>query len=462
MPRIHRDPFAWAAVAIVALAALLEFSRPVNHDVAWILTVADLMHAGRQLYADIIEINPPLIFWAADGMRAVASLLHVAPETVYRVLTLLLGLGSAVSVRRFTGSAWPALALLVGGLILVGSDFGQRDVLIAFLLAPYVAMASAQSRPRHAWLIGVLAGLGVCLKPFYFAVWLMLVWRNRARSADIAFVATGLAYLASVLLFTPAYIPLARALGPSYEGWLRTPWIIQLLSATVLVTLLAVLLTFLARGRSSATGFALAALGSVVALVLQAKPFSYHQQPALIFAIVTAACLVAWQRRTVSVVASCVLLAIASQFATLWRKALPQRAERVAVTRALARVPPVRHTVFLSEFLFHGAPSFRILGEPWRLSVPSLWWLSPVAGQLPDSVRSALTARVAADIARADLVIVDPRTRGALNGVEPFPEQVASDSCLAAALRSFGPAERGRSFVLYRRQPHAEASAPIE
>lgn len=459
MTELHQTPRVrptWTMVAVVVVAAVLEFMRAPNRDVAWILTVGDLMHAGRHLYSDIIEINPPLIFWFAAGARAYAGVIHSTPETIYRTIVLLLGLGSAISVWRQTADPWLAIVFLVSGLVLVGPDFGQRDVLAAFLIAPYIALIATKHGSRWDWLIGVTAGIGLCLKPFYAAGWLLLLPLGRTRRADVAIVSTGLAYVGAVALFTPSYFPLARILGTTYEAWLRVPWIDRLGGATVLLGLLVAGCGFLAyryHQHSAGSGaYALATFGCVGALLIQGKPFTYYQQPTLMFGAMASVSFLSQHRRWLTALATTALIGIAAQQVQLWRGGLHESAERVAVTRALARLTMPDNTLFLSEFLFHGPPSFRALARPWRLSMPSLWWLSPAAGNIPADVRSMLVTRVAADIERADMVIVDPATRWVTQGASPLPVQVTADTVLASALSEFDRMDVSSPFVVFARR----------
>jgi hypothetical protein len=439
-------------LAVVAIAALLEFLRPVNHDVAWILTVADLMHAGRHLYADIIEINPPLIFWAANGMRGLAQLLHLAPEAVYRIFTLALGFGSAVAVRRLTGSPWPALALLSVGLILVGPDFGQRDLLTVFLMAPYVAMASMGSRPRWDWPIGVAAGLGLCLKPHYVGIWAVVFVLNRARRADLAILLTGAAYLGCVVLVSPAFFPLAAALGPAYQKWLQMPWTTQLLSIPAFIAVGIMTCAALARRAHAAPawawGFALATGGALLAMLLQAKPFSYHQQPILVFAAITlGGC---WHYRLARPAVWMFLLLLGVQSANLWYSARKLQAETDIIAATVQQLPP-RPIVLLSQYLFHGPPAFRAIHQPWRLDLPCLWWLGPDSLPLAFAFRHVLLDKVRWGIESAELVVLDPSTRDLAEGATPFANQVLAEPELAGPLAAFERVPWGWPLLVYRR-----------
>src|SRR5690348_9456641 len=68
-----------AATAIVMFAALRS---PLKDDIAWLLYVAHRWLAGRELYVDVIEVNPPLIVWISAIPLTVARWLDAAPQFV--------------------------------------------------------------------------------------------------------------------------------------------------------------------------------------------------------------------------------------------------------------------------------------------------------------------------------------------------------------------------------------------
>ena len=45
---------------------------PLKDDIAWLLYVAHRWMSGRELYVDVIEVNPPLIIWISAIPLAVA------------------------------------------------------------------------------------------------------------------------------------------------------------------------------------------------------------------------------------------------------------------------------------------------------------------------------------------------------------------------------------------------------
>src|SRR5437868_11088312 len=70
------------ALIVTLVITALRASGTVDSDVAWQLWIAGRIHAGANLYRDIIETNPPLWFWMALPVDSMASLLHVRIEAV--------------------------------------------------------------------------------------------------------------------------------------------------------------------------------------------------------------------------------------------------------------------------------------------------------------------------------------------------------------------------------------------
>ncbi|MEP7218497.1 MAG: hypothetical protein ABI876_06250, partial [Bacteroidota bacterium] len=58
-------PILWGILlaALVATESAAVFRSVLNHDVAWIIHGAGRWLEGAGLYRDIVEINPPLIFY---------------------------------------------------------------------------------------------------------------------------------------------------------------------------------------------------------------------------------------------------------------------------------------------------------------------------------------------------------------------------------------------------------------
>src|SRR5947209_7699156 len=70
------------ALLLCALIAVLRLGSNVDSDVAWQLWIARRIHAGSDLYTDVIEVNPPLWFWIAVPIDRFAALVGVTSPTV--------------------------------------------------------------------------------------------------------------------------------------------------------------------------------------------------------------------------------------------------------------------------------------------------------------------------------------------------------------------------------------------
>src|ERR1700690_756656 len=67
-----------STLAIVLFALLRS---PLKDDIAWLLYVAHRWLAGRELYVDVVEINPPLIIWISAIPIRVAGWIGATPQS---------------------------------------------------------------------------------------------------------------------------------------------------------------------------------------------------------------------------------------------------------------------------------------------------------------------------------------------------------------------------------------------
>lgn len=253
---VLRSPVTPLAVAFGVCAAgiALQWSVPFNHDVGWLLVATRQMLGGATLYVDaFVDVNPPLVLVLLAPAILAADALGVSEIATARITTHLLGAGTlwlsnrvlrtvyddtergaryaCVAVLAFVTFIWPG-ARLEGR---PGADFGQREHWLLMLLLPYLIATLARwrgARPSTPLLVvvGLLAGLGVGLKPPYLmaigALEQALVVRSRslralARPELAALLSTFAAYLVALWLLTPAYFEIAVPLG------LRTYWAYQ-------------------------------------------------------------------------------------------------------------------------------------------------------------------------------------------------------------------------------------------
>src|SRR6185437_14862400 len=64
-------------VGVTAIVLFAALRSPLKDDIAWLLYVARRWIAGRELYVDVIEVNPPLIIWISAIPVELARWFHV-------------------------------------------------------------------------------------------------------------------------------------------------------------------------------------------------------------------------------------------------------------------------------------------------------------------------------------------------------------------------------------------------
>ena len=254
-----------SAVAVPLLAFLYLLSIPMNHDVAWLLEASRRWVGGAELYRDIIEINPPLIFF--ENVIFTAGTLTKAGYLA----------GTCVAIA--ISALWSRKPLIVSAsLTLVGlHDFGQRDHLALIFLTPYLMIEDPRQRiPRIAW-----AFFGAALKPHFLIIPLAFAMARRSREAlvDVMLLTAlcGLFWVAAVLVW-PAYltdiVPLGNAV---YSAFGEAPGARE----AVLAFLAFAIAALVALHDKPLLPLATAVIGAVACFFLQGRYWPYHLVPAI-------------------------------------------------------------------------------------------------------------------------------------------------------------------------------------
>lgn len=214
-----------ALLACLAAAATIHFPLPLNHDAAWHFYASLRVLAGDELGREIFDINPPMSAWLFLPAALVVEATGLSPSVVFKAFTLLVSFIWALWTCRLAGAfdhGAPWRRALVIGLVLFvmpGYDFGQREQFVLALTLPYLALAVMRAGGTsiallQAVLVGVSAGLGIGIKPYFVALpiciefWLLLRTRRIAsvlRPETVALAAVGVVYLGAVAVFAPAY-----------------------------------------------------------------------------------------------------------------------------------------------------------------------------------------------------------------------------------------------------------------
>ncbi len=293
---------AGALLVTVLYVGLVLFPSFLNHDVSWIVYGAREMIKGGKFGADVIDVNPPLAWWLSMPPILVAELLGVSPIILFRLYVFLL-IAIAIALLKRTNRQLETRQLAVAGMILIvmpGYDFGQREHLMAILVTPY--LGNLINRDKNApvpvptrVIVGLMAGIGICIKPYFLLVpicveiYRMAKTRNIFeifRTETITMGLVGIIYVAAAWFLAPAFftdiLPMVISNYVTYDN----P--ILLVAKTLIfkssIALLAVIiLTFAGVRWGIGSGFLAAAVGAALSGLAQSKGWDYHILPAIAF-----------------------------------------------------------------------------------------------------------------------------------------------------------------------------------
>ena len=301
-----------AVAAVVLMAAAAVFTRSLNHDVAWHLYVANEFRGGAELYRDVADTNPPLIFFLSLLPAWLAALLHVSQGVAFNVYVFVAASATLLVSSRLILKAWPDVSTETRGLLVVTAafcllpfvrtDFGQREHLAVILLVPYVWLSATPggrgAGPAASVLIGAAAGLGFAIKPHFLLPWALLetvvfvrerfAVRAVLRPAFVAAMVTVVAYVGLVLLFVPQYVEVFNDVRMFYGG-MNSPLstLVRLPDISTWIAAVALLAAFKLNRETKRPVLVMftAATGFMAAGLLQAKGWSYHMYPGRVFLV---------------------------------------------------------------------------------------------------------------------------------------------------------------------------------
>jgi hypothetical protein len=314
-------------VAVILGATLIDnlSTRPltVNVDSAMYLECGQLLLEGKIPYVDFIELNPPLIMYLSAIPCAVARALNVSVFACFIVMVWGCAVASTAacyhvlrksSLKQNWTMLGPLLVAIALGTFVTRCDYGQREHLFVLSYLPFFLMRWCRQEgeghfPRwYALTLGIIAGIGMCLKPIFFlpalAVEAFWLFRNRQpselkRPEVVGAALATFAYGAHFLFCPPAmqaaffgfivpivtrgypaydctlYDALSVTLHPFYGGyfygvsWFLPAFLFAMCAAS-----------FFLRSRSTLLmPLAIWSFAGYAILVAQQKCFSYHTIP---------------------------------------------------------------------------------------------------------------------------------------------------------------------------------------
>lgn len=306
------------ALGVAAAASLLVLTdNPLTHDVVWQFWIARQLLSGAELYRDIWEVNPPLWFWSAMPIEALAAATDVSPFRYLNALIVAWAAFAAWSVWRLADNlspragAWLACSAFALAVWCEPFDFAQREQLALIGALPYAALIARRRAGESVSLaltilIAVTAAYGFALKHYFALIPLALeawlfVGRDKSfggagyrlfRVETVLLAAGAAIYGAAVLLLAPAFlremVPMVSLAYGGYEEPLRR-WFDE--PAQIIWGLAAIALLHSHRTGTKARPLQIASLivasCFLVSYLLQAKGWQYQAMPvsaALLFA----------------------------------------------------------------------------------------------------------------------------------------------------------------------------------
>lgn len=302
---------SWMALGTVVslLVAAQVFVRlhgtSFNHDTSWFFVATRMWAKGASLYSDVMEVNPPFVFYFIRLTQAIGSAFGLSDENSLRLVLFWLAGVSVFFSTKVLGvpaiSAQQRASMMVIGtvalLVIPLANFGQREHIFVIFVLPYL-MSQAVRYSGHdisdrLRVLCVLFGIpGMLLKP-YFLLLPLLLFLHKALQARhgsrmvsledglIAFFS--LMYLALVYGLHPDYlqtvVPLARLVYSSYGRSLEEIVFDPMLLALPLCCLPMLIRVATKDDSRFATVLLVAALASLAMYLIQFKGWNYHAIP---------------------------------------------------------------------------------------------------------------------------------------------------------------------------------------
>jgi hypothetical protein len=489
-----------SAISLILLASVLgvvlfiTLRSPLKDDIAWLLYVARRWMAGRELYIDVVEVNPPLIVWISAIPLEIARWLNVGSRFVALPVFIAGVLGCAwwtASLLRARGGIFaerlPVFAAIGSALLILPAiDLGQREHLLVAAWLPYLALFAGSldgfgaSDPRWrqvaaALVAGTLAGLGCALKPRYCAVFVVLECLALTRGLrpwrimPLAAAATLVGYAGLIAILCPAYLARAVPMALALYGATDVPFLVLLADSAMLLCGLIVAIGLLWLRRRSLPDYSLmltlvvfAATSTVVCFVT-GKDWYYHRLPATVATVLALLVWTAtelaqrrWQIRWPLAVAGLALSVFC--LSSIWRLepgavyAFQPRQTAVDRIEQIIRTQHARTYVAFSEWIALGFPVVNETGVIWASRFDSMWALKGEVWRSrfdPVAAREWPIARwVAHDFIAGcpDIAVVDTRET-----TQYISVLSAADPAFARAWSLYLPMVSFDGLVVYRR-----------
>ncbi len=300
-------------IFILFIAYGIQIVTPFSADISYLLYATNQLLHGGKYGSEIFETNPPMILYLYSPVVIFTKWTGIPIIRMMRFYILFLEFFSLsicfVLLKKLIAKSDKILfyflfyTLLSAVILLPSFCFGQREHLLLLLMFPYLLSAACTLKnksihPALAIVIGVMAGIGFALKPFFLVtpclIELYLMLKQRLffawlRIEPLVILSVLIIYLPSIFLFQPGYIHTVLPLIMRYYfPAMTTSWDKIILNVDVLFCFATMLGYFIYNqyDRYPALGriLQLALLGMIAAFLIPKAPWFYHVLPAFILA----------------------------------------------------------------------------------------------------------------------------------------------------------------------------------
>ena len=305
-------------IALSICAYFIHINFYLHKDLAIITHTAAQILQGQTYAHHIFEPNPPLIFYLHAIPVLISSITGIKLIYVFRLA--IIGL-IAISLRYdraclkyFLFTSAPkkiendhllnkmSFAIAFVLLFLPANAFGQREHIYFILTLPYVLLAlcrlNQDSIPFHiALVIGIMAGIGFSIKPFFLSTLLVLegwlIYKERRlwvclRIEMVITLTIIILYGIGIAVFYPAYITKVLPLWTPYYRGITHSLIILLTAPLFLWCCSPILLSFYDEPNEPYLPlqqvFIVGIVGSLISHLIPQVNWYYHILPAVSFA----------------------------------------------------------------------------------------------------------------------------------------------------------------------------------
>lgn len=305
----------WIIIFLIFITAVfIQSHLLLSWDISWFLSITQKFLAGGNYVTAFMDMNPPISIYAQIPTVLLSNSTGMNIVLTTRILTFTLSIISFLTCTTLINRLFTKkerllrtallIAISICFFLLPTYEFGQREHLFLLLTMPYFLQityfAENKNTPWHlsTW-VGLLAGIGFLMNIEYIVLFLVLelylMLKHKKLSSilriDSLLILLILAgYIASTLLFTPAYfniiLPLVTFL---YYKTFNNTWQVLLLNP-VLISWLAVLILFplhikSMKHRPLAIILLILTTGCMIQFMLTQKIWYYHMLPTLAFSL---------------------------------------------------------------------------------------------------------------------------------------------------------------------------------